>query len=387
MPKFIHCADLHLDSPFASLSRSEAERRRREQREAFSSLLSYAKRENFDAVLIAGDLFDGETVTGDTADFLFSEIGKAAPVRVVAAPGNHDGLSGRSPYLAVKRPENFYLFDSECLTRFDFPEINTCFYGFGFEGRCVEADPLEGFEGADPGRINVLVAHGELDSPHPEYCGLYSKEIAACGFDYAALGHIHLRSEPKTAGKTVMAYCGCLVGRGFDETGEKGAYEVTITKEDGVKTSFRRFSDKRFEILPVDVSGKNDPETLRNTLLSEAGTFGENTALRIVFTGQAAQNTDLRVETVRRILNKPFYLEVVDETVPLLDFEKLKSEFSIRGEFYRCLEPMLLSESPEERRVATLALKYGMNALSGREVGSAELLSDPQKQENGKGML
>ena len=81
---------------------------------------------------------------------------------------------------------------------------------------------LDGFRVADPARLNILVLHGDAENPASPYDPVSSAALAASGLDYAALGHIHRRGERRDGG-TLCAWPGCLMGRGFDECGEKGA--------------------------------------------------------------------------------------------------------------------------------------------------------------------
>ena len=88
---------------------------------------------------------------------------------------------------------------------------------------------LDGFRAADPSRLNILVLHGDAENPASPYDPVSPRRAGRLGLDYAALGHIHRRGERRDGG-TLCAWPGCLMGRGFDECGEKGALLVSAEK-------------------------------------------------------------------------------------------------------------------------------------------------------------
>ena len=107
---------------------------------------------------------------------------------------------------------------------------------------------LTDFHVADETVTNVMVLHGDLQ-PNSPYNALTTDEIAAGGLDYLALGHVHAM-QVGHAGATTYAYPGCLMGRGFDECGAKGALRVTI-EEKQVRTEFVPVAGRTYEILSV----------------------------------------------------------------------------------------------------------------------------------------
>ena len=108
MIKILHCADIHLDSPFSLSDVKKANTRRALQRGTFTSIMLYARTEKVDLMLLPGDIFDTEYVTRDTASLLVKEFEQASGCRFVIAPGNHDPFSENSPYAKLKFPQNVY---------------------------------------------------------------------------------------------------------------------------------------------------------------------------------------------------------------------------------------------------------------------------------------
>ena len=371
--KILHCADLHLDSPFRSGSAEKSEVRRRELRGAFSSLILYVKSEKIPLVLMAGDLFDSDFVTRETAAFVASELASAPDCRFVIAPGNHDPFSEDSVYAKVSFPENVYLFRDTALSCFSFPELGVDVYGYAFVKSALESCP---FAGRIPERtdvINLLCAHADVGNPLSPYCPVSEQDIASAGFDYCAFGHVHTSEGVKRAGNSHYAYCGCLEGRDFGETGHKGALVLDIEKDRGIvslKAAPVRFSGRRYEWIEVDLSGVSDSteaEARIRARLTESG-LGSDTLLRLTLKGSVSPS--LRLDggaLTARFAPSLFYLEIRDETLPLLDTATLENDPTIRGAFFSEMRPLLENGSPEERAEAARALRMGLAALYGED--------------------
>ena len=89
--KLIHCADLHLDSRLQThLDRDRAKRRRDELLRNFARLADYARENGVEAVLIAGDLFDRDTVSALAKNTVLSVIASHPEIRFYYLRGNHD---------------------------------------------------------------------------------------------------------------------------------------------------------------------------------------------------------------------------------------------------------------------------------------------------------
>lgn len=360
----MHIADLHLDAPFAHCVPSERTVRRNEQREALCRVCEVCKNEKVDVMLIAGDLFDGDFLRSDTPAFLAECFASVPDTRIFIAPGNHDPYYARSPYKAVKFPDNVHVFTEEKLSFVDIPSLNTTVYGYAFEGKSIKTNPLDSFRVRDESRINLLVAHGELDSADAQYCKISGNDLSSSFFDYAALGHVHTPSGFLRFGKTVCAYSGCLLGRGFDECGEKGAIigEVSCGS---VSLKYLPVAGRRYEICEIKLSGKQADEGVLSEIRTRCEGFGEKTALRIVLTGTVNGEIKISSEALRAALPTPCFVELKNETVYVPDTDTIENENSLRGEFCRKIKPMLQSEDARTRQMASLAMKYGIDALTG----------------------
>lgn len=369
MAKLLHTADLHLDSPFASLSPAQAASRREGLRGVFTSMTTYARTEGVELLLIAGDLFDARFVTRDTAALIQSELAKLTDTFVVISPGNHDPYSPSSIWTTLELPDNVHLFTSETLERVSVPGKNIDVYGYAFTSNSLRHSPIIGAHVEDVSKTNILCAHTEIDNPLSEYAPLSRDQLAAFGADYAALGHIHnADSRHGTAGACQWAYSGCPEGRSFDECGKKYALIVQTDKEDGqsVKISRKQFSPRRFETADADITGASTEAQVREMAAAVIGAkgFDKNTALRLRLIGQTA--SPIKGEGLKECLGVGS-LELRDETLPIWN-AGLEDDPTLRGEFYRALKPRLESADEHEREVALRALKYTLAVMAGENV-------------------
>ncbi len=373
MPKILHIGDIHLDSPFSLFDVEKSQARRNELRGTFTSIMMYAKMKAADIVIIAGDLFDSEFVTKETVNLLVSQFAQNPDCRFVITPGNHDPATAKSAYLKTKFPENVYIFKSENVEKFSFDDIGVDVYGFAYTEEKYEQNPLEVTLEIDKSKINIFAAHADITNRKSVYCPMKEWDFAVNGFDYVALGHIHAGGEAEKAGETYYAYCGCPEGRSFDECGIKGGIFINAEKNDGslkIDFEYPRFCKKRYEKTEVDVSGfstREDAVAQIKKAVTENG-FGRDTLLRVKLCGVVSPEASFEAEKITAADAGVFYIEVEDFTRPLLDYDELKSDISIKGALFRELLPRLESRDEHDRKLASLALKYALAALSGDEI-------------------
>ena len=373
MLKIFHTADIHLDAPFSLSDPVEAEKRRTGLRSTFCSMIHAAKRMEADVFLISGDLFEESFVTKDTATAVLREIESFPTCKFFIIPGNHDPYSENSPYSLLSWPENAYIFTSERQTYFDIPEKNARIYGHAYTSKELKDGIFSGFHVDDESKINILLAHGFVNMPQSSCNVLMKSDIEKSGLDYIALGHVHTGDDFEKLGDTYFAYSGCAVGRSFDECGYKSAIIGAISKENGkadVKLGRFKCSDRRFEILKVDLTGAKSTSEALSIIAQKGAEYGEDTSLRIILDGAVSPDISIDTDSVAKVLKMPSYIELCDNTLPLFDAEKLREDQTVIGAFYRSLEDKLESDDPKIRKTAFLALKYGLAALCGRDIGA-----------------
>lgn len=362
MVKIMHMADVHLDSPFSMRSPSQAERCRTELRGAFTSAVLFARSQGIDIVLISGDLFDSEYVTPDTRDLIISTFRSAPECRFFICPGNHDPLTASSVYRSPDMPSNVFIFGKDG-EKAELNELGVNIYGRAFTSRSMLSSPVVGFGELDNEKINILVCHGDVDAPMSEYGPISKKEIAASGFDYIALGHIHKGSGLMKEGNTYWCYPGCLMGRGFDETGVKGAMVGFLGKRHAEMQLFpaakRRFEEKTVELT----SSMSKTEALEH-IRSELRTFPAETELRLTLTGEVGDGVMINASEIGDGIT------LTDRTVPRTDNTALENESTLKGVFYTKMKERLgrCEAGSEEYETVLEAMKIGLAALSDRAV-------------------
>ena len=375
MVKILHMADLHLDSPFSLKNAETAQAMRRMLRGTFTSAVLYARTAKIDLVLMPGDIFDTGFAARETLALLCSEFEKNPDIRFIISPGNHDPYKPDSPWAKTEFPKNVYIFRSSSLSKISFDDLNCDVYGWAFTDDTMSVDPLAVKPRLDFDRINVLCAHCELDGPvGGRYCSISKNELESSGFDFAALGHIHKGTDgAKRLRNTYYAYSGCLEGRSFDECGQKSALIAELDKRDGhLYADFRTrsFTQRRFEVTDVDCSGCEDSVALADRINAaiRAASVGNEACVRAVLRGSVPPSLVVNEQALSPRIYGVRYIEIEDRTEPTLDMDRYESEPGIRGAFCRAMAPYLSDGTEEERRIAALALKIGLEALSGRSL-------------------
>ncbi len=347
MIKLLHAADFHLDAAFASLPPELAKQQREEQRRALRLLAQAAQ--GCELVLLSGDLFDGKRVYRDTLDALkacFATI----DAQIFIAPGNHDPIHAHSPYLAEDWGENVHIFKQEDIECVHLPNCDV--YGAAYVREDVEV--LRGFHVEDESRLNLMLLHSG-----GSYNPISSEQIAATGLDYLALGHVHTRQEQR-CGKTLAAYPGCLMGRGFDECGQKGVLRVMASKQD-CQTEFVPIPTRKYEILQVQVGDAPLASVLR--ALHQGS---ENDCLRILLQGES-EGVDVKALEAA-LQERCFSAQVRDHTVPKRELWQGSEEDTLRGEVLREFKSRYeQAEALDARRIARAA-KLLSDLMDGREV-------------------
>lgn len=373
--KFIHAADIHLDSPLTGLSAygdAPVDLLRTATRDAFSNLVSEAIDESVDFVVIAGDLYDGNWKDYNTGIFFSREMGRlnAAGIPVYLIYGNHDAESETTKKLSL--PANVHAFGANKPQTFRIPELKVALHGQSFKHAATTHNLASGYPAPEPGWLNIGVLHTALEgyAEHPSYAPCSIAELSAKGYQYWALGHVHEFS--KLASDPWIVFPGNLQGRHIRETGPRGAVMVTAD-EDCILSVERIFTDVlRWHRLDVDVSSAGDlVETVRlvgqslEKLIDETPTT-KPLAVRVVLSGQSAAHGDLFGDEARlraellglsaSLAGDRIWIEKVRlETSPAMDAEMIRARADAIADLQVLLEaaptdPVLLASLSEDLR-------------------------------------
>ena len=363
MLKIVHAADLHLDSAFSALSAEQAAMLRREQRRIVEDIAAQAERISADLLLLSGDLFDSDRCFGETAEALCRAF-EQTRAHIFIAPGNHDWYSANSPWTRMKLPENVHIFTSSAIERVELPELGCTVWGAAFLSDSARP-PLADFRANGDG-VNIMVLHGDVDMPDSKYGYISHDDIADSKLDYLALGHVHKFSGVQKAGNTFYAYPGCAMGRGFDETGEKGILCGTVDKG-CCDMKFLPLSGRRYEIVSVDISDSEDfAAAVRQALPEGCG----RDIYRVILRGERSETPDIAA-IEQALEGLCCRLEVRDETRPKIELWAAAGENTLKGGFLRRMKALYdAAQSDAERSRITKAVSYGLAALENREGGT-----------------
>ncbi|WP_395065030.1 exonuclease SbcCD subunit D [Paraburkholderia silvatlantica] len=313
--KFIHAADLHLDSPLHGLSAypdAPAAQLRNATREALRRLVDRAIEEEVEFVVIAGDLYDGDWKDHNTGIFFGQQMGRLRKVgiRVFALWGNHDAESEMTRKLTL--PDNVVVFSHRKPETHVLHDIKVALHGQSFKDKAVVENLAASYPSPLAGYYNIGVLHTALEgyAAHATYAPCTRAELHAKGYDYWALGHVH--DFQQWAQESTIVFPGNLQGRHIRETGRRGA--VLVSVEGGRTEVERLYLDVlRWESVRVDAS---DCESVAD-LSRKIGTALEALlsvdahvprAVRVTVTGKSPAHglffgraTQLRAEVLNQI--------------------------------------------------------------------------------------
>ena len=240
--RFVHAADVHLDSPLKGLAGQEgsvAELIRSATRKAFDGLITRTIEEHAAFLVIAGDLYDGDWRDYQTGLFFVRQMGRLreAGIPTYLIYGNHDAQSKITRSLRL--PDNVSVFPTRSPKTYLIAELDVALHGQGFKERDTRENLARGYPPAVQGAFNIGILHTGLSGVegHALYAPCTLEELRRKGYDYWALGHIHkpevLSNDP------YVVFSGNLQGRHIREPGPRGAMLVTV--EDGVVGSLEPF--------------------------------------------------------------------------------------------------------------------------------------------------
>ena len=257
MLKFIHAADIHLDSPLRGLERYEGaplEEIRGATRRAFENLIELAIEEDVAFLLLAGDLYDGDWKDYNTGLFFTRQMAhlQEAGISVCVVAGNHDAASQLTK--ALRPPQNVHVFSTRAPETVVLEQLGVAIHGQGFPTRAVSDDLTQEYPLADPDLFNIGLLHTSLDGRpgHESYAPCSINGLRSRGYQYWALGHVHKREV--VSEDPWIVFPGNTQGRHAREIGSKGCSLVTV--EDGRVTGVehRTLDVVRWSVCAVDLT-------------------------------------------------------------------------------------------------------------------------------------
>jgi DNA repair exonuclease SbcCD nuclease subunit len=263
MPLIIHTADIHLDSPLAGLPEYEGaphDAVHLATRRALTNIVDLAIDKNADMLIIAGDLYDGELRDINTALFLCSELTRLrrAKVEVVIAHGNHDAQSVITRRLPL--PDGVKTMPTKKPGTEIFADLGIAVHGQGYPSREVLTDLSAAYPEPIEGLLNIGVLHTALTGRggHAPYAPCSQGALAARGYNYWALGHVH--TADVIGEDPWIVFPGCPQGRGLRECGPKGVVVIETDGDHVTSVVAHAVDVVRWANVTVDVTGAAERE-------------------------------------------------------------------------------------------------------------------------------
>jgi len=369
--KFVHAADLHLDSPLAGLSKYEGapvEQIRGATRRALENLVKLCLNERVQLLLIAGDLYDGDWRDYSTGLFFAKQMAalRAGNVQVVWIRGNHDAASKLTAHLNL--PENTRELSHKKPDSLLLEALGVAVHGQGFDTREVTTDLSLRYPEPKRGLFNIGLLHTALEGRpgHAPYAPCRLTALLDRGYDYFALGHVHTREV--LSEQPWVVFPGNLQGRHARETGPKGASLITVENEQVRSVEHRALDAVRWHVAEADVSGERSLdgvlERVRESLSAVASASeGRLSAVRVRIHGASAAHEQLTARSER-----------VTEEVRALSLD-LSSEVWLE-KVELATRPLAQSVDRREREDAIGELLRGLGNIAQDEAALLELAAE-----------
>lgn len=365
--KLIHCADIHLNSSLSThLDGDKQKLRRTEILHTFLRMVDYAAEQSVDGILIAGDLFDTKRIDRTTGNAVLSAITEHPDILFFYLRGNHDmdGFLQSLPEI----PDNLKLF-GDTWRSYAWEEQGETIVITGAESSAGNAQTLYASLQLNPANINLVMLHGQ-EMPYASGAGQDAEQIPLRllqnkGIDYLALGHIHTYKREKLDARGIYVYPGCLEGRGFDECGVHGFCLLEIdAAHHKLQDTFVPFAGRRLWETSVDVSTcANGVDVLENMkeALQERQVQASD-LVKVCLTGSLPAGVEVDTELLAMQLSQVyFYVKVVDQTVPEIDYAAYAYDASLKGEFVRLVQAQTDLSDAEKAKI----IQTGILALAG----------------------
>jgi len=353
-----------------------ARRRRQGLRDALRRAGQFALEAGCDAVTIGGDLYEHDRAGVDTARFLAETFAGWRPTRVFIAPGNHDALLPGSIHRRTKWPDNVSLFTDP-----DFVPIplrdGLTLWGLAHCEPEWRGRPLAGFIAPGEG-VHLALFHGAEMGSRPEGKSAHgpfeAEQIAEAGLAAALCGHYHHR---RIDARSHLVYPGSPEPLTFDEDGERGPVIVEVLDDGQIRYDALNLNRWRVASITCDLESCTSQQDVLEALVAAclpAAQAGdpERTLLRVDLSGSVSSSVPLdafTIESEARDRLDCALVKVRDRTSPAHDVEAAQTDRGTRGAFARAAVAAEREATPAEAGVLHDALRYGLAALSGSEVG------------------
>ncbi|MCI9379742.1 MAG: DNA repair exonuclease [Dorea sp.] len=326
---------------------SYSERRGREIWNSLERMMKICNEEKADILLIAGDLFHRQPLLRELKEVSYL-FGTLEHTQVVLIAGNHDYLKRESYYRSFEWPEHVHMILGGEISCVEIPELSLAVYGLSYHAREIRDSRYNHAVPKKRQRYEILLAHGGDEKHIPLNLG----KMAALGYDYVALGHIH---KPWCEEGKNIAYAGALEPIDKNDTGEHGYILGEIT-EDGCRLRFIPCAVRKYVHLSVSVEKTMTGHALKERVREEIEKQGIQNIYKVVIEGMRDPDILFDMADMDTYGN---IIDLTDETKPAYDFKKLlmKNRNDLLGRYIESLADY------DEDSIEYLALCEGVQAL------------------------
>lgn len=309
MFKFLHAADIHLDSSMKGLERYDGapvEQIRNATRRALANLVTLAIEEEVAFVLIAGDLYDGDWPDYNTGLYFIKQTLrlKEAGIPLFLIAGNHDAANRMTRSLSL--PDNATLFPHQSPDTVLLKDRGVAIHGQSFGQQAVTDDLSQEYPAVQSGMFNIGLLHTSATGRegHESYAPCTAAGLRTKGYDYWALGHVHQREI--LCEYPHIVFPGNTQGRHIRERGAKGCQLVSVKDDQAVQVDFRPLDVFRWERTEIDISATETVDVILSQIAERLGMLhgaaeGRSLAVRIGLTGVSPVHALLIAEKSRWI--------------------------------------------------------------------------------------
>lgn len=327
------------------------------------------------AVTLGGDIYEHDRAGADTAGFLVDTFASWSPVRVLLAPGNHDALLPGSIYSRTRWPANVHLFRGDRLAPVILGEGLTV-WGLAHHELVWQGNPLEGAQVGRDGGTHLALFHGAEMGSRPEGKSMHgpfrAEEIRERGFTAALCGHYHRRRLDLASG---LVYPGSPEPLTFDETEPRGPVVVEVAGDGTVTLEALDINRWHARSVSCDVSEARGVSALLDSVLASAtlacaGAQGPTTMLRLDLCGSLLPGVAVDGATIETYVRETCGIGAVRvRDLTTTAGTAALGEGTVAAAFARSVGDALGRADATEQAVLKDALRYGLQALSGAEVG------------------
>lgn len=357
--KIIHSADIHLDSKMeTNLDKEKATERKNELLITFEKMVEYAKINNIDAIIIAGDLFDKSKVSAKAKKIVINAILSAPNIDFIYLRGNHDEAIFWEDDIKFK---NLKTFRNDKWVKYEYNNVVISGIELGNKNDYEIYNSLI----LDKNKTNIVVMHGqESENDVKDKTEIINlKQLKNKNIDYLALGHIHKYKKEKLDNRGIYCYSGCLEPRGFDECGEKGFVVIDINDNE-IQTEFIKFNLRQFYEVNVDITDLSEIHEIENKIIENIKFIPKTSFVKIILIGEIEIGQEIDIKYLLKKFNQDFYfLKIYDKLKFKIDVMKYKYDVSLKGEFIRLVLKQQLTDEEKNKIIST-----GIRALSGEEL-------------------